>query len=65
MISAQWRIEYITYNNPEFSCAMWAEDEAYANRIADGLRKLKHVSHIEIVPPSEDNLVQAHAMDPQ
>lgn len=49
MSAEQWKVKYITHNNPDFACSMWAEDEAHANRVAEGLSKLKHVSNIEVV----------------
>lgn len=44
----RWRIDYVRYRNPEFADWAWAGSRREAERIASGLRKLKHVSDIRV-----------------
>jgi len=43
-----YRIKYFVYNSDEFGDTAFAETEEEANRIADGLRKLKHVTKVNV-----------------
>lgn len=53
-ISSQWQVDYVRYRNPEFSSRYYAKDRADAERAAEKLRLLKHVSDVRITPPTED-----------
>jgi len=48
-----WRVDYIRYRNPEFSGRYYAKDEADAERAAEKLRQMKHVSGVQITPPTQ------------
>lgn len=52
-ISESWRVYYVRYRNPEFSGCYYATDRADAERAADKLRQMEHVSDVKIVGPDQ------------
>lgn len=48
-----WQVHYVRYRNPEFSGRYYAKDEADAERVAEKLRQMKHVSDVRIIQPTE------------
>jgi len=52
-ITEVWRVDYVRYRNPEFSGRYYAKDEADAERVAEKLRQMKHVSDIRIIQPTQ------------
>lgn len=49
---SDWRVDYVRYRNPEFSGRYYATDKADAERTAEKLRLMKHVSDVQIVGPA-------------
>jgi hypothetical protein len=50
-IANSWCVDYIRYRNPEFSGRYYAADKTDAERAAEKLRLMKHVSDVQIVSP--------------
>lgn len=47
-INLQWKIEYYSYNNLSFKNIYFAKNEEDAIRVANGLKKLKHITEVTI-----------------
>lgn len=50
-IAEAWRVDYVRYRNPDFSGRYYAANKADAERTAEKLRLMKHVSDVRVVGP--------------